>query len=70
MSRQLAESGAHVVMAVRNTKAAHDQIKKWQDEWSGRGLPLNIEVYLYSKLWNFFYLKSKAKNLFNLWKLR
>ncbi|KVI07471.1 Glucose/ribitol dehydrogenase [Cynara cardunculus var. scolymus] len=43
-ARQLAESGAHVVMAVRNTKAAHDLIQKWQDEWSGRGLPLNIEV--------------------------
>lgn len=43
-ARQLAEAGAHVVMAVRNTKAAHEQIQKWQDEWSGRGLPLNIEV--------------------------
>lgn len=62
-ARQLAESGAHVVMAVRNTKAAHDQIKKWQDEWSGRGLPLNIEVMeldllslasvvRFSKAWN------------------
>ncbi|KAJ9546130.1 hypothetical protein OSB04_025837 [Centaurea solstitialis] len=43
-ARQLAESGAHVVMAVRNTKAAHSLIQKWQEEWSGRGLPLNIEV--------------------------
>ncbi|KAK0586622.1 hypothetical protein LWI29_009826 [Acer saccharum] len=44
IARQLAESGAHVVMAVRNTKAAEELIQKWQDEWSGRGLPLNIEV--------------------------
>ncbi|KAI7751305.1 hypothetical protein M8C21_002865 [Ambrosia artemisiifolia] len=43
-ARQMAESGAHVVMAVRNTKAAHELIRKWQDEWSGKGLPLNIEV--------------------------
>ncbi|KAK3004076.1 hypothetical protein RJ639_018936 [Escallonia herrerae] len=35
---------AHVVMAVRNPKAAHDLIQRWQDEWAGRGLPLNIEV--------------------------
>ncbi|XP_028079000.1 dehydrogenase/reductase SDR family member FEY-like isoform X2 [Camellia sinensis] len=44
IARQLAESGAHVVMAVRNTKAAHELIRKWQEEWSGMGLPLNIEV--------------------------
>ncbi|KAK2987583.1 hypothetical protein RJ640_027884 [Escallonia rubra] len=44
IARQLAESGAHVVMAVRNPKAAHDLIQRWQDEWAGRGLPLNIEV--------------------------
>lgn len=43
--RQLAESGAHVVMAVRNTKAAHELILKWQDQWSGKGLPLDIEVH-------------------------
>lgn len=43
IARQLAESGAHVVMAVRNQAAAHDLIKKWQNEWSGTG-PLNIEV--------------------------
>ncbi|KAK9106376.1 hypothetical protein Syun_022387 [Stephania yunnanensis] len=41
---QLAESGTHVVMAVRNTKAAHELSQKWQSEWSGMGLPLNIEV--------------------------
>ncbi|KAG7037076.1 WW domain-containing oxidoreductase, partial [Cucurbita argyrosperma subsp. argyrosperma] len=44
IARQLAESGAHVVMAVRNPKAALDLIQKWQNEWSGKGLPLNIEV--------------------------
>ncbi|GFZ12313.1 NAD(P)-binding Rossmann-fold superfamily protein [Actinidia rufa] len=44
IARQLAESGAHVVMAVRNPKAANELIQKWQEEWSGMGLPLNIEV--------------------------
>lgn len=44
IARQLAEEGGHVVMAVRNTKVAHDLIRKWQDDWSGRGLPLNVEV--------------------------
>ncbi|KAJ4713648.1 putative Short-chain dehydrogenase [Melia azedarach] len=44
IARQLAESGAHVVMAVRNLKAANELIQKWQEEWSGRGLPLNIEA--------------------------
>ncbi|KAK9158029.1 hypothetical protein Scep_004603 [Stephania cephalantha] len=44
IARQLAESGAHVVMAVRNTKAAHELSQKWQSEWSGMGLPLNVEV--------------------------
>ena len=44
LDRQLAESGAHVVMAVRNTKSANELIQKWQSEWSGLGLPLNIEV--------------------------
>ncbi|RVW52567.1 Dehydrogenase/reductase SDR family member FEY [Vitis vinifera] len=44
IARQLAEAGAHVVMAVRNSKAANDLIQKWQSEWSGKGLPLNIEV--------------------------
>ncbi|KAF5207296.1 Dehydrogenase/reductase SDR family member FEY [Thalictrum thalictroides] len=43
-ARQLAETGAHVVMAVRNPKAGHDLVQKWQSEWSGVGLPLNIEV--------------------------
>ncbi|KAJ7970194.1 putative Short-chain dehydrogenase [Quillaja saponaria] len=44
IARQLAESGAHVIMAVRNPKAAYELIQKWQNEWSGMGLPLNIEV--------------------------
>ncbi|KAH6761464.1 Rossmann-fold superfamily protein [Perilla frutescens var. hirtella] len=44
IARQLAEAGGHVVMAVRNPKAANDLIKKWQEDWSGKGLPLNIEV--------------------------
>ncbi|CDO98578.1 unnamed protein product [Coffea canephora] len=44
IARQLAEAGGHVVMAVRNTNAAHDLIRKWQEDWTGRGLPLNIEV--------------------------
>lgn len=42
--RQLAEAGAHVVMAARDTKAAHDLIQQWQRDWSAKGLPLNIEV--------------------------
>ncbi|GAA0142687.1 dehydrogenase [Lithospermum erythrorhizon] len=40
ITRQLAESGAHVVMAVRNVEAAHELVRKWQD----KGLPLDIEV--------------------------
>ncbi|KAF9624057.1 hypothetical protein IFM89_007755 [Coptis chinensis] len=43
-ARQLAESGAHVVMAVRNTKGGHELVQNWQTEWAGKGLPLNIEV--------------------------
>lgn len=50
IARQLAESGAHVVMAVRNTKAAQDLIQKWQNDWSGMGLPLNVEVLSTSTL--------------------
>lgn len=63
IARQLAESGAHVVMAVRNLKAANELIQKWQEEWSGKGLPLNIEameldllsldsVVRFSEAWN------------------
>ncbi|CAN0913758.1 Dehydrogenase/reductase SDR family member FEY, partial [Linum grandiflorum] len=43
-ARQLAEAGAHVVMAVRNVKAGTELIQKWQTEWAGKGLPLNIEA--------------------------
>ncbi|KAI4352028.1 hypothetical protein L6164_006318 [Bauhinia variegata] len=44
IARQLAQSGAHVIMAVRNLERAHELIQKWQNEWSGMGLPLNIEA--------------------------
>ncbi|KAK8934222.1 hypothetical protein KSP39_PZI014870 [Platanthera zijinensis] len=44
ITRQLAEAGAHVVMAVRRTKFAHELIHKWQSEKQGLGLPLNVEV--------------------------
>nr|GEY92844.1 hypothetical protein [Tanacetum cinerariifolium] len=40
-ARQMAQAGAHVVMAVRNTKAAHELIRKWQDEMAH---PPSIEV--------------------------
>ncbi|KAK8470414.1 hypothetical protein PHAVU_004G141700 [Phaseolus vulgaris] len=43
-SEQLAQSGAHVVMAVRNTKAAQELIQKWQIDSSGLSIPLNVEV--------------------------
>ncbi|KAH9603095.1 hypothetical protein KSS87_010370, partial [Heliosperma pusillum] len=43
-ARQLAQAGAHVVMAVRNTKAAHELIQKWQTESSIVDLSLSIEV--------------------------
>uniref|UniRef100_A0A6N2JWZ1 Uncharacterized protein n=1 Tax=Salix viminalis TaxID=40686 RepID=A0A6N2JWZ1_SALVM len=42
-ARQLAVSGAHVVMAVRNQSAALDLIMKWQDERHGTSL-LSVEV--------------------------
>ncbi|KAF3323150.1 retinol dehydrogenase 12-like isoform X2 [Carex littledalei] len=44
IARQLAESGAHVVMAVRRPKSAHDLIQKWQSEKGDMGILLNIEV--------------------------
>ncbi|XP_022639762.1 retinol dehydrogenase 12 isoform X2 [Vigna radiata var. radiata] len=44
IARQLAQSGAHVVMAVRNTKAAQELIQKWQIDSSGLSIPLNVEV--------------------------
>eukprot|EP01018_Ginkgo_biloba_P011360 Gb_22575 [translate_table: standard] len=43
IAKQLAEAGAHVVMACRNTQAAHDLIQKWQKEWPGMGGPLDME---------------------------
>ncbi|RZB62082.1 dehydrogenase/reductase SDR family member FEY isoform X3 [Glycine max] len=43
-TRQLAQSGAHVVMAVRNTKAAQELIQKWQVDSEGLSIPLNVEV--------------------------
>ncbi|KAL0843905.1 hypothetical protein Bca101_017151 [Brassica carinata] len=45
-ARQLAEAGAHVVMAVRNIKAAHELIQQWQNKGSssGKRLPLNIQA--------------------------
>lgn len=43
--RQLAEAGARVVMAVRNTRSADELIKKWQNDWSGKSFALNIEVH-------------------------
>ncbi|CAF1919696.1 unnamed protein product [Brassica oleracea] len=52
-ARQLAEAGAHVVMDVRNTKAAQELIQQWQNEWSGKGLPLNVEVHSYHLLYEF-----------------
>ncbi|WVZ13708.1 hypothetical protein V8G54_011274 [Vigna mungo] len=44
IARQLAQSGAHVVMAVRNTNAAQELIQKWQIDSSGLSIPLNVEV--------------------------
>ncbi|MCL7031635.1 hypothetical protein MKW94_023964 [Papaver nudicaule] len=43
-ARQLAEAGAHLIMAVRKPKVAQELIQKWQDEQLGLGLPLNVEV--------------------------
>ncbi|CAL0332618.1 unnamed protein product [Lupinus luteus] len=44
IARQLAQAGAHVVMAVRNTKAAQELIQKWSIDAAGLGITLNIEV--------------------------
>ncbi|KAD4889204.1 hypothetical protein E3N88_21277 [Mikania micrantha] len=41
IARQLAESGAHVVMAVRNTELAHKLVQKWQKNFPK---VLNIDV--------------------------
>lgn len=48
--RQLAEAGAHVVMAVRKTKLAHELIHEWQLERSGDFPPLNVEVHCWESL--------------------
>lgn len=44
IAKQLAEGGAHVVMACRKTRAANDLIQKWQKECSGMTGFLDIEV--------------------------
>lgn len=44
IARQLAQAGAHVVMAVRRPKTAHELIQKWQNEKSECSMPLNVEV--------------------------
>ncbi|CAN6463457.1 unnamed protein product [Victoria cruziana] len=45
IAKQLAESGAHVVMACRRTQAGKELIHKWHSEWSGMGPPLNVEMH-------------------------
>ncbi|XP_020586085.1 retinol dehydrogenase 12-like isoform X2 [Phalaenopsis equestris] len=44
VARQLAEAGAHVVMAVRRMNIAYELIQKWQNDKEGLCLPLNVEV--------------------------
>ncbi|PWA92683.1 hypothetical protein CTI12_AA052510 [Artemisia annua] len=46
IARQLAEAGAHVVMAVRNTELAHKLVQKWQTELQNISSTkvLNIDV--------------------------
>ncbi|KAL5207363.1 hypothetical protein ABZP36_031798 [Zizania latifolia] len=44
IARQLAQAGAHVVLAVRRTKLALELIQKWQNDNSEIGRPLNAEV--------------------------
>ncbi|EFJ10574.1 hypothetical protein SELMODRAFT_272004 [Selaginella moellendorffii] len=39
-ARELAKAGAHVVLAVRNTKAANELIKLWQKDQCANGVPL------------------------------
>ncbi|KAK3021798.1 hypothetical protein RJ639_047153 [Escallonia herrerae] len=62
MARQLEESGAHVIMAVRNPIAANELIQKWQNRRTDSA-PLNIDVMeldllslesvtRFSELWN------------------
>ncbi|MED6108955.1 hypothetical protein PIB30_029054 [Stylosanthes scabra] len=44
IARQLAQAGAHVVMAVRNTKAAQELIQQWQIDSEGFGIALSVEI--------------------------
>ncbi|XP_048535201.1 dehydrogenase/reductase SDR family member FEY-like [Triticum urartu] len=44
IARQLAQAGAHLVMAVRRPKVARELIQKWQNEQTEVSMPLNIEV--------------------------
>ncbi|KMZ59459.1 Dehydrogenase/reductase SDR family protein 7-like [Zostera marina] len=44
IARQLAEAGSHVVMAVRNTRLAHELIHKWESERCDHSPLLEIEV--------------------------
>ncbi|KAJ8539243.1 hypothetical protein K7X08_013495 [Anisodus acutangulus] len=45
IARQLAESGANLVMAVRNTNFAHQLIQKWQRNVTGSTRSLSIDVF-------------------------
>ncbi|KAI3759596.1 hypothetical protein L6452_07521 [Arctium lappa] len=73
IARQLAEAGAHVVMAVRNTDLAHHLIQKWQEELQNRSpkkvldvdvMELNLSslesVARFAKTWN---SKNKPLNI-------
>jgi NAD(P)-dependent dehydrogenase (short-subunit alcohol dehydrogenase family) len=42
--RHLAKSGAHVVLAVRNVKAAKNLLEEWQSGQEDGSSPLNVEV--------------------------
>lgn len=68
IARQLAESGAHLVMAVRNTNLAHQLIQKWQrNQIDSRPLSVDVleldlsyleSVVKFAQVWN-----SKSKPL-------
>ncbi|KAI3766168.1 hypothetical protein L2E82_16219 [Cichorium intybus] len=68
-ARQLAESGAHVVMAVRNTDLAHELVQKWQQESKNQVLDIEVmelnlssleSVARFAKEWN---SKNKPLNI-------
>jgi NAD(P)-dependent dehydrogenase (short-subunit alcohol dehydrogenase family) len=42
--RHLAKSGAHVVLAVRNVKAAKSLLEEWQSGQEDESSPLDVEV--------------------------